>query len=48
MCYLGDTSKEIFQSEQWERIVQYKNIIIERSFIRDSEIEQGNKTFQIH
>ena len=48
LCYLGDTSKEIFQGEQWERIVQYKNIIIECSFIRDSEIEQADKTFHIH
>ena len=48
LCYLGDTSKEIFEGEQWERIVQYKNIIIECSFIRDSEIEQADKTFHIH
>ena len=48
LCYLGDTSKDIFNNEQWEKIIQYKNIIIECTFIKDDDLEQADKTFHIH
>ena len=48
LCYLGDTSKEIFEGEQWMKITEYKNIIIECTFIMDEELEQADKTNHIH
>ena len=48
LCYLGDTSKEIFEGEQWEKITQYKNIMIECTFIKEEDLEQADKTFHIH
>ena len=48
LCYLGDTSKDIFNNEQWEKITQYKNIVIECTFIKDDDLEQADKTFHIH
>ena len=48
LCYLGDTSKDIFNNEQWDKIIQYKNIVIECTFIKDDDLEQADKTFHIH
>lgn len=48
LCYLGDTSKKIFEGEQWKKITQYKNIIIECTFIKEEELEQADKTNHIH
>lgn len=47
-CYLGDTSKEIFTGDEWEKITQYKTIIIECTFILDEDLDQSNKTHHIH
>ncbi len=46
--YLGDTGKEIFEKEEWEKIVEYPAIIIECSFILEDEKEQAIKTQHIH
>ena len=34
--------------EQWEKITQYKNIMIECTFIKEEDLEQADKTFHIH
>jgi ribonuclease Z len=46
--YLGDTSKEIFDDKEWEKIVEYPTIIIECTFILKEEREQAIKTHHIH
>ena len=46
--YLGDTGKEIFENEEWKKIVEYPTIIIECSFILKDEKEQAIKTQHIH
>lgn len=46
--YLGDTGKEIFENEEWKKIVEYPTIIIECSFILEDEKEQAIKTQHIH
>ncbi len=48
LCYLGDTSKEVFNENEWEKIIQYKNIIIECTFVKDDDLEQADKTYHIH
>lgn len=47
-CYLGDTSKEIFAGDEWDKVTQYKTIIIECTFIVDEDIDQAEKTKHIH
>ena len=46
--YLGDTGKEIFEDEEWKKIVEYPTIIIECTFILEDEKEQAIKTNHIH
>jgi len=46
--YLGDTGKEIFEGEEWKKIVEYPTIIIECTFILEDEKEQAIKTQHIH
>ena len=46
--YLGDTGKEIFENEEWKKIVEYPTIIIECTFILEEEKEQAIKTHHIH
>ena len=46
--YLGDTGKEIFEDEEWQKIVEYPAIIIECTFILEDEKEQAVKTQHIH
>ena len=46
--YLGDTGKEIFEDEEWQKIVDYPAIIIECTFILEDEKEQAVKTQHIH
>ena len=46
--YLGDTGKEIFENEEWKKIVEYPTIIIECTFILEDEKEQAIKTSHIH
>ncbi len=46
--YLGDTGKEIFEDQEWKKIVEYPAIIIECTFILEDEKEQADKTQHIH
>ena len=46
--YLGDTGKEIFEKEEWAKIVEYPAIIIECTFILEDEKEQAIKTQHLH
>ena len=46
--YLGDTGKDIFEDEEWLKIVEYPTIIIECTFILEDEKEQAIKTHHIH
>ena len=46
--YLGDTGREIFEDENWKKIMEYPTIIIECTFILEDEKEQAIKTQHIH
>ena len=46
--YLGDTGKEIFEHQEWNKILEYPAIIIECTFILEDEKEQAIKTQHIH
>ena len=46
--YLGDTGKEIFENNEWIKIVEYPAIIIECTFFLKDEKEQAIKTNHIH
>ncbi|MCQ2816488.1 MAG: hypothetical protein MJ252_04390 [archaeon] len=48
ICYLGDTSKEIFTGEEWNKIIEYKNIVIECTFLDEDDYDQAEKTMHIH
>jgi len=45
LCYLGDTSKEIFKESS---IKKYQTIMIECTFIYDDDLGQADKTFHLH
>lgn len=45
LCYLGDTSKEVLANEA---LLKYKTIMVECTFILDSELDQANKTRHMH
>ena len=47
ICYLGDTSAQIF-GEGWDKIAEYRNIVIECTFIKEDDLEQADKTNHIH
>lgn len=44
-CFLGDTSKEILNNSS---LKNYKNIMIECTFLFDTELEQADKTLHMH
>ena len=45
LCFLGDTSKEIFNEE---KLKKYRTIMIECTFLLDDDIEQADKTCHMH
>ena len=45
LCFLGDTSKEIFSEE---KLKKYRTIMIECTFLYEDDLEQADKTCHMH
>lgn len=45
LCFLGDTSKEIFVEE---KIKKYRSVMIECTFLYEDDVEQADKTCHMH